>query len=108
MLQLSSVLDSFATPTYPLGTDSGDLSLLFSWIAPASPPLNHQYGLLLSDNLVSVWEILNMPGAHAAVSYNIDGLSLLPSLVGCDIDYWSISVLDNDGNSALNEVSYTA
>ncbi len=107
VLQLSAVLDSFAIPTYPLGTDSGDLVPLFSWIAPASPPLNHQYGLLLSDNLGSVWESWNMPGAQTAVSYNNDGLSVLPSLVGGEIYYWSISVLDNDGNSALNEVSYT-
>jgi hypothetical protein len=109
---VTAVLESFATPTYPV--DPGDAgngitTPTFTWTAPASPPASYTYDIRVSDSSWNeVWSPEgDMPSTQTSVLYDADGEASQPSLsVGVTYN-WDIEVQDGNGNTATNSVQFT-
>ncbi|MHB8831906.1 MAG: hypothetical protein ACYC9V_01845, partial [Desulfobacteria bacterium] len=106
---VTAVLDSFATPTHPVGLDNtaGSTTPLFTWTAPVSPPVPYSYELWMNGPDAS-WNMDNrMPPTQTSVLYNVDGRASKPSLTIGTTYNWTISVNDDAGNQAQYQTGFT-
>ncbi|HQT96915.1 MAG TPA: IPT/TIG domain-containing protein [Thermodesulfobacteriota bacterium] len=106
---VTAVLDSFATPTHPVGLDNtaGSTTPLFTWTAPVSPPAPYSYYLWMNGPDAS-WNMDNrMPPTQTSVLYNVDGRASKPSLTIGTTYNWTISVNDDAGNQAQYQTGFT-
>ncbi|MFA6147666.1 MAG: IPT/TIG domain-containing protein [bacterium] len=106
---VTTVLDSFATPTHPVGVDNtaGSTTPTFAWTAPVSPPATYSYHLYMNGPDAS-WNTDNeMPSTQTSVPYNVDGRASSPSLTIGNTYNWTISVEDAAGNQAQYQASFT-
>ncbi len=108
---VSTVLDSFATPTYPVNpthTGNNDTTPTFTWTAPASPPASYTYSInIYWGEGVEIWHLGDIPSSQLSVEFNYDGEASQDPLTGGTTYYWSITVHDADGNSASYETTFT-
>jgi hypothetical protein len=109
-----TVLNSFATPTYPLSIDCCDLTPNFIWTAPSSPPASYSYFLRLYPGGPGTGQwyypnpnsITGMPTGQTSVVYNIDGMASQPALTMGTQYYWEIAIQDANRNLASYQTSY--
>jgi len=98
---VTGIVDSFATPTSPVGFIPYPFSGDFVWSAPASPPTPYTY---------SFW--LNVPGFNSDPYGNMPSSTTTVNVPFAYVDGtpygWTIAVADSFGNSAQNQVSFTA
>ncbi len=95
------------------GTSGSSTSVpLFTWSAPAAPPVPYTYSLNLWENGGSgSWyypQNNDMPSSQTSVLYNFDGNAATPTLTtGTPGLYnWQIQVRDANGNSATRTATY--
>ena len=108
-LPVTMVLDSFATPTAPLGympyTSVPDPSV-FSWTAPVGPPSPYTYSFWTNAN-----GFINNNDQYSALSSSTPSVSI-PGLSYSEGQRynWNINVQDSAGNQAQKTVwfSYTS
>jgi hypothetical protein len=99
----SGVLDSFATPTSPIGYTSNATMPIFTWSAPQSPPAWYEYRVELNDaNWGRIWEAEDgLQMSTTSVPY--DGQSL-----SNNTEYlWSIVLSDQKGNYSMYSAPFT-
>jgi hypothetical protein len=104
---ITAVIDSFATPTAPLGADPLTVQT-FTWTAPNPLPTGFSgYSLILSgtenDGSPTTW----IPAAIGTGTTSLPYLNsdpTMPATLNSGIRYnWSISARDNQGNSSESQ-----
>ncbi len=107
VLTVSKVLDSFATPTFPVGSVSNANQSTFQWTAPASPPTPYSYRIGLWEmNGPGVWWSEDIVSDELSAVFNFDGRAEQNTLLSGHTYHWEIRVSDQEGNEASNEVSF--
>jgi hypothetical protein len=106
---VTAVLESFPTPTYPVGSAPGATHPTFTWTAPASPPASYTYNIRVNDSSWNeVWSPEgDMPSTQTSVEFNVDGNASQDPLTGGTTYNWDIEVRDDNGNRASNSVQFT-
>jgi hypothetical protein len=110
-----TVLNSFATPTYPLSIDCCDLTPTFTWTAPSSPPASYSYFVRIYPGgpgtgqwyFPSPNSLIGMPSSQTSVVYNVDLTANNPPLTAGILYYWEIAIQDADRNLASYQSTYT-
>jgi hypothetical protein len=112
--QVTGVLDSFATLTYPTGADNGngDTAPTFTWTAPVSHPTAYGYRIMVfqngSDQLWQYPQDNNMPSSQLSVPFNTDGSASSGALTPGVQYSWGITVNDEvTRNSSTYNVDFT-
>jgi hypothetical protein len=83
---------------------------LFTWDPPASPPAGgYGYALALWGGSASWWypaSDVPLPSTTLEAEYNVDG-SAWPATLGAGTYFWSVTVVDANGNAAWKEATFT-
>jgi uncharacterized protein (DUF2141 family) len=103
-LPVTAVLDSFATPTAPVGNLPYSAIVnpsVHSWTAPASPPTSYTYSFWINANGFNNNDYSDMPSNTSSIS--IPGLTYNN---GQQYN-WNINVQDSFGNQAQKSAWFT-
>jgi hypothetical protein len=86
----------------------------FTWAAPSPLPSSaYNYQVQVSTNSGQIWSYKGghasngLPSTTTSAVFNSDGSASVPSLTTGTAYTWSITVTDNNGNSATIQTSYT-
>lgn len=106
---ITAVLDNFATPLYPVGTQPYEPVPTFSWAAPEGAPADYVYNMWVYSETADtdVWDVWGIPGSQTSMVYGSQGETSEPALADGATYRWSLNVIDKDGNRAQKEVSFT-
>ena len=105
---VTTLLSSFAQGLTATTSGGGSVARpLFSWSAPASPPVYYGYTLSVWGNANWYWPqgAYMSPSSITQVRYNVDSSASPPSLITGSYT-WSVTVMDAAGNGARQEKSY--
>ncbi len=105
---VTTLLSSFAQGLTATTSGGGSVARpLFSWSAPASPPVYYGYTLSVWGNANWYWpqRAYMSPSSVTQVLYNVDGSASNPDLTTGSYT-WSVTVKDAAGNGARQEKSY--
>ena len=91
------VLESYATPTAPIGAVPGQTHPTFTWTAPASPPSMYYYTVSLHGDVY--WDLSYfLPSTATSVEFNVDGEATQDPLTSGANYWWHLNVVDPDEN----------
>ena len=96
------VLESYPTPTNPVGVVPGQTHPTFTWTAPASPPAVYFYNLNVYGTSLGMWDLSYLlPSTATSVEYNVDGeANQDPLSIGTDY-WWHLNLIDPDENRIM-------
>jgi hypothetical protein len=97
--KVTAVLDSFATPTAPLGGIASTASPTFTWTPPATPPTGFSGYMLSITGAELQWN-------SAILATNVTSSSTSANPATGALYDWSIAVLDANGNSAETRANF--
>lgn len=109
--QISAIIDSYPTPVSPVGLVpySGNDKPTFTWTAPVAPPTAYSYQISLNGPNLN-WNPSSdsqIPSGNTSVVYNYDNTASQSSLVDGNTYYWTISVVDANGNMGGYQTQFT-
>jgi hypothetical protein len=93
------VLESYPTPTNPVGVVSGQTHPTFTWTAPASPPTQYVYNINVYSTSQGMWDLSYLlPSSATSVEYNVDGEANQDPLSLATDYWWHLNLIDPDEN----------
>lgn len=109
---VSGVLNSFATPTAPVGYIGYDQNNppTFSWNAPSPAPAQYLYSIWMYEESATgggVWDVWGIPSSQTSIPYGSAGDLNQQTLTDGATYRWSITVTDQNGNQSQNQTSFT-
>lgn len=109
---ITAIIDSYPTPVSPVGLVpySTNATPTFAWTAPAAPPATYTYQVWLSGPGGQFWSPSSdtpISSGTTSVVYNYDNTASQSLLVDGTTYYWTISVVDSNGNSGGYQTQFT-
>jgi hypothetical protein len=116
---VTAVLDSFAGGLAPAGSGNGsgtgtDVQPVFTWSAPVAPPAGgytYSFGLQPQGAGSFLWQVENLPASTTSLTWGTDpgnaGNAPAATSLAVGVPYqWYLTVLDTQGNSVQQWVTY--
>jgi hypothetical protein len=99
---ITAVIDSFATPITPIGSNvPGGIHPIFTWAHPDSPPAFYTYEIGVGESMgQGIWWVDNIPSSENSVEFNFNGEAEQDPLTPGTTYSWWITVEDSNGNTA--------
>lgn len=106
---VTGVVNSFATPTAPVGTQTYNSAPVFIWTTPTPPPAgSYNYSVYLNEQGGNLnWDSNQIASTQSSANFNFDGRANQQTLTDGKTYNWSIMVSDSLSNYSMNGTSFT-